>query len=203
MQPTIRPLLAIALALTASSTAFAVEALHAAASPVSTTGLDAAPATTTAALTWPSEKVDDWHGFQRHFFKVDGCDCWVVEPKRAAAGNPWTWCMENPDAFVERTGVPQLLEKGFYHLFCSGGDTCGSPESMKHYNAFYQFIAAKGLAQKGTLIGISRGGFVAYRWAALNTDKIACIYGDAPVCDFKPRQQNLCVEGGSGSAPSV
>lgn len=84
-------------------------------------------------LSWPSEKVDVWHGFQRHHFTVDGCDCWVVEPKQAAAGNPWTCCLENPDAFVERTGVPQLLEKGFYHLYCSGGDTCGNPESMKHY----------------------------------------------------------------------
>ena len=35
------------------------------------------------------------------------------------------------------------------------------------------------------LIGLSRGGLYAYRWASENPDKVAVIYGDAPVCDFK------------------
>jgi pimeloyl-ACP methyl ester carboxylesterase len=34
-------------------------------------------------------------------------------------------------------------------------------------------------------VGISRGGLYAYRWAAKNPERVACIYGDAPVCDFK------------------
>jgi hypothetical protein len=42
-----------------------------------------------------------------------------------------------------------------------------------------------GLAKKGTLIGISRGGLYAYNWAVQNPEKEVCIYGDAPVCDFK------------------
>ena len=35
------------------------------------------------------------------------------------------------------------------------------------------------------LIGLSRGGLYAYRFAALNPDAVSVIYGDAPVCDFK------------------
>ena len=66
-----------------------------------------------AEETWPAEKNDMWHGFKRHNLTVDGCQAWVVEPKRAAAGNPGTWCMEFPGAFTERTGVLQMVEKGF------------------------------------------------------------------------------------------
>jgi pimeloyl-ACP methyl ester carboxylesterase len=34
-------------------------------------------------------------------------------------------------------------------------------------------------------VGISRGGLYAYRFATKNPERVACIYGDAPVCDFK------------------
>jgi pimeloyl-ACP methyl ester carboxylesterase len=32
---------------------------------------------------------------------------------------------------------------------------------------------------------MSRGGLIVYNWAERNPDKVACIYADAPVCDFK------------------
>jgi lysophospholipase L1-like esterase/pimeloyl-ACP methyl ester carboxylesterase len=135
--------------------------------------------------TVPGEKVDAWHGYQRRVFTVDGCEAWIIAPKQPAAGNPWTWCLEFPDAFPERTGVFQLLEKGYYHLHIVVGNTFGCPEAVKHFDAFYQAITARGLAKKGALIGISRGGLYAYNWAARNPDKVVCVYGDAPVCDFK------------------
>ncbi|MGW8257270.1 MAG: alpha-L-fucosidase, partial [Thermoguttaceae bacterium] len=149
---------------------------------------DASQSTDAQAATpvsWPGEKMDTWHGYKRHLFTVDGCPAWVVEPKQPAVGNPWTWCMEFPDAFTERTAVLQLLEKGFYYLHIKVGNTYGCPAALKHFDAFYQAVTARGLAKKGTLIGISRGGLYAYNWAARNPDKIVCIYGDAPVCDFK------------------
>jgi pimeloyl-ACP methyl ester carboxylesterase len=34
-------------------------------------------------------------------------------------------------------------------------------------------------------VGLSRGGLYCYNWAAAHPDQVACIYGDAPVCDFK------------------
>lgn len=134
---------------------------------------------------WPEGKTDNWRGYTRHHFTVDGCPAWVVEPRQPAPGNPWTWCMEFPDAFTERTGVPQLLAKGFHHVHIEVGNTHGCPAALKHFDAFYQVLVEHGLAKKGALIGLSRGGLYAYNWAAENPDKIACIYGDAPVCDFK------------------
>jgi dienelactone hydrolase len=138
-----------------------------------------------AQVSWEGEKIDQWRGYTRHNFVVDGCNAWVVEPKQARPGNPWTWCMEFPDAFTDRTGVPQLLEKGFYNVHIAVGNTFGCPDALKHFDAMYASITAQGLAKKGTLIGISRGGLYAYNWASRNPDKVNCIYGDAPVCDFK------------------
>ncbi len=141
--------------------------------------------TSQAGETWPGERLDTWHGYVRHNFTVDGCPAWVVEPKQAAPGNPWTWCMEFPDAFTERTGVLQLLEKGFHHVHLQVGNTFGCPAAVKHFDAFYHVLQKGGLAKKGALIGISRGGLYCYNFAAAYPARVACIYGDAPVCDFK------------------
>lgn len=136
-------------------------------------------------LTSADKEYDIWRGFRRHLFKVNNCPAWIAEPQKPAPGNPWTWCMEFPDSFTERTGVPELLNKGFYHVHIQVGNTFGCPKALKHFDKFYKVIVNAGLAEKGTLIGISRGGLYAYNWAALNPDKVVCIYGDAPVCDFK------------------
>ena len=93
--------------------------------------------------------------------------------------------MEFPDAFTQRCAAPALLQKGFYHAHISVGNTFGCPAAVKHLNAFYDAVTAQGLARKVALIGISRGGLYCYRWAADNADRVAVIYGDAPVCDFK------------------
>jgi pimeloyl-ACP methyl ester carboxylesterase len=137
------------------------------------------------AMSFPGEKLDQWHGFTRHTFEVDGCKAWVVEPKTALPGAPWSWCMEFPDAFTDRCAAPKLLAAGFHHAHIVVGNTFGSPDAVKHFNAFYDVLAAHGLGKKAALIGISRGGLYAYRFAAENPEKVAVIYGDAPVCDFK------------------
>lgn len=135
--------------------------------------------------SWPDETIDQWNGFKRHQFTVDGCKAWVVEPKTPLPDKPWSWCMEFPDAFIDRCAAPALLAKGFYHAHIVVGNTFGSPTAVEHFNAFYDAVVAQGLAPKVTLIGISRGGLYAYRWASENSGKVSVIYGDAPVCDFK------------------
>lgn len=137
------------------------------------------------ALSFPGEKIDQWQGFTRHTFLVNGRTAWVVEPKQALPGNPWSWCMEFPDAFTARCAAPQLLAKGFHHAHISVGNTFGSPEALKHFDAFHAAVTAQGLAPKATLIGISRGCLYAHRWAGENPGKVSVIYGDAGVCDFK------------------
>ncbi len=139
----------------------------------------------TATLSWPGETIDTWQGFTRHSFVIDGCKAWVVEPKTALPGKPWSWCLEFPDAFTERCAAPGLLERGFHHAHIVVGNTFGCPAALAHFDAFYAALIAHGLAPKAALIGISRGGLYAYRWAAQHPERVAAIYGDAPVCDFK------------------
>jgi dienelactone hydrolase len=137
------------------------------------------------ASPWPGGRVDTWRGFVRHRFAVDGATAWVVEPRQVAPGKPWAWCLEFPDAFTERTGVSSLLEQGFHHVHLEVGNTFGCPRAQEQFDAFYQVLRRGGLGPKAALIGISRGGLYAYRWAARHPERVACIYGDAPVCDFK------------------
>ena len=138
------------------------------------------------SINWQDEKTDRWHGFTRHLFAVDGCTCWVVVPPAPRPGNPWVWCTEWPDAFTQRTGAERLIADGFFYLHMQVGTmSLGSPPALAHMDAFYRHFVAKGLNRKGTLTGVSRGGLYAYRFAAEHPERVVCIYGDAPICDFK------------------
>jgi hypothetical protein len=141
--------------------------------------------TATLSAQWKPEKSDRWKNFDRHYFTVSGCEAWIAVPEKPLPGNPWIWCMEFPTAFDTRTGAVPLVESGFFYIHIKVGNTYGCPAALEHFAAFHAFIRAKGLAPKGTLIGVSRGGLYAYRFAARNPEKVNCIYGDAPVCDFK------------------
>jgi pimeloyl-ACP methyl ester carboxylesterase len=53
-------------------------------------------------------------------------------------------------------------------------------------DGFYaQVVNVFGLSPKCVLEGFSRGGLFALNWAALSPQSVACLYLDAPVCDFK------------------
>jgi pimeloyl-ACP methyl ester carboxylesterase len=145
----------------------------------------AAETNVTSWLAWQDCTVDDWHGYQRFHVTVAGCQAWVVEPRKPLHGNPWSWCLEFPDAFTERCATLQLLDAGYFAAHIVVGNTFGCPKAVEQFNAFYQKLTTQGLNAKPVLIGISRGGLYAYRWAAENPGKVGAIYGDAPVCDFK------------------
>ena len=131
-----------------------------------------------------SGKESRWNGFARVDFEVDGRRCWVVQPKHAAMGRPWVWRARffghEPQADLE------LLKKGFHLAYCDVGGLFGSPQAVRHWNAFYDRMTQRhGLAKQVALEGMSRGGLIIYNWAAANPGKVSCIYGDAPVCDFR------------------
>ncbi|MHB8522649.1 MAG: GDSL-type esterase/lipase family protein [Limisphaerales bacterium] len=135
-----------------------------------------------------------WFGFDRFDFEVDGRPVLVVAPKQVAPGRPWVWQGEffghkpNPDL--------ALLGRGFHVVYLSVPDMLGGPEVVAHWNVFYRELTTRfGLAKKAALVGLSRGGLYVYNWAEANPDKVACIYGDAPVCDFKSWP------GGKGKGP--
>lgn len=125
-----------------------------------------------------------WFGFERFDFEVDGRPVLVVAPKVEAPGKPWAWHGEffghkpNPDL--------ALLGRGFHIVYMSVPDMLGSPKAVDNWNHFYSELTENyGFAKKAALVGLSRGGLYVYNWASANPDHVACIYGDAPVCDFK------------------
>ena len=58
-------------------------------------------------------------------------------------------------------------------------------KAVQRWNSFYKRMVKAGFNKKVALEGMSRGGLIVYNWAAQNPEKVACIYADAPVMDFK------------------
>ncbi len=132
---------------------------------------------------FPGKKTS-WNGFDRYDFFVDGKPVLVVAPQQPAPGKPWVWHGE----FFGHKPAPDiaLLGKGFHVVYMSVPDMLGCPEAVAHWNSFHKELTENhGLAKKAALVGLSRGGLYCYNWAAANPAKVACIYADAPVCDFK------------------
>ena len=129
-------------------------------------------------------KVSQWHGFDRHDFELNGKPILIVAPNKAVEGNPWVWHGE----FFGHKPAPdiELLKKGFHIVYTRVPNLLGAPIAVEHWDQVYDELTSKyELADKVALVGLSRGGLYCYNWAAKNPEKVACIYGDAPVCDFK------------------
>ncbi len=138
------------------------------------------PAVTPA---FPGE-ISDFHGFTCHHFKLDECSTYVVEPTHPLEGKPWVWRTKFWGVYPEADIA--ALQAGLYVAYMEVGNTFGCPDAMKHFDRFYSTMTTQyGFSPKPALEGLSRGGLYAYRWACVNTDKVGCIYGDAPVCDMK------------------
>ena len=115
---------------------------------------------------------------------MDGKPVLVVVPKREATGRPWVWHGE----FFGHRPEPDiaLLGLGFHIVYMQVPNMLGCPQAVENWNAFYRELTEKyGFARRAAIVGLSRGGLYCYNWAAANPEKVTCIYGDAPVCDFK------------------
>ena len=124
-----------------------------------------------------------WNGCDRYDFTCMGRDALVVVPKKAAEGRPWIWRPAFFGAFPMADKA--LLEKGFHLAYLDVTHLYGSPRSVQLGNAFYSVMTRDfKLSPKVTVEGLSRGGYFAFNWAAANTNKVACLYVDAPVCDI-------------------
>lgn len=142
-------------------------------------------------------RTSDWHGFVRHDFEVGGHPAVVVAPREAAEGRPWVWHGE----FFGHKPAPDiaLLRRGYHLAYLRVPDLLGAPPAGKHWDAFYAELVGKyQLAPRVALVGLSRGGLYCYNWAIAHPDRVACIYGDAPVCDFKSWPGGRAQGGGKG-----
>lgn len=129
-------------------------------------------------------KPFEWRGFIGYEGVVDGRACKIVVPTAAAWGNPWAWRPEFFNAFAEVD--ERLVARGFHLVYLDVVDHYGCPKSIAHGDAAWRFVTEQlGLAPKFAFIALSRAGLFAYNYAATFPERVACIYADNPVCDFK------------------
>ncbi|MFC1763355.1 GDSL-type esterase/lipase family protein [Planctomycetota bacterium] len=140
-----------------------------------------------------------WKGFLRKDIESHGRAGLLVFPETAAPGNPWIWRTEFFGVYD--TADLALLNKGWAVAYVDMRDLYGSPVALNAMDCFYAKVTADyGLASQVVLEGFSRGGLYAFNWAARHPDRVAAIYGDAPVLDFKSWPGGRGVgEGSSGN----
>ena len=136
-----------------------------------------------------SQKIvgeDMWYGYRRTKFDFMGRVAWVVEPSiRPLDGNPWSWTMQWAESYVDRTGVPDLLKKGFHHVTIDLFNTHMNTNGLKVAAAFQDYLVKElGFAPRANLIGLSWGGFFSVRYASTYPENVAKIYLDAPLMNF-------------------
>jgi lysophospholipase L1-like esterase/pimeloyl-ACP methyl ester carboxylesterase len=128
--------------------------------------------------------ASQWKGFLRRDLESDGRAGLLVFPENAAPGNPWIWRTEFFGVYD--TADLALLKRGWAVAYVDIRDLYGAPVALDAMDRFYAKVTTDfGLASKVVLEGFSRGGLYAFNWAARHPDRVAAIYGDAPVLDFK------------------
>jgi len=101
-----------------------------------------------------------------------------VVPKRAAAGNPWSWqgCYWDHEPQTEVETAQARFSIAFI-----------TPDPGKQWDAWYSYLTEKhGLSKKPAFVGMSKGGVNEYDWATANPDKVSCIYADNPRSGRRP-----------------
>ena len=128
-------------------------------------------------------RTDKWHGYSRIVFKFQGHEAWIVEPScTPRADRAWTWTMQWADAFVERTGVLDLLGRGWHHVTIDTFRHRMNEEGLRVSREYQKFLVDElGFKSKANLVGMSWGGFFSTRYASRYPDCVSKIYLDAPL----------------------
>jgi len=128
--------------------------------------------------------ISSWKGFVRYDLKIKEREARLIIPDLALPGNPWIWRARFPDWHTEADSI--LVSEGFHLAYINTNNMFGSPRAMRIWDDFYEFLTKEfSLKEEVALMGVSRGGLFIYNWAKENSDKVSCIYAEAPVCDFK------------------
>ena len=130
-------------------------------------------------------KKNDFFGYDRYEFRLDGLACYVIEPKSVAEAKPWIW-----RARFDSKAFPAfdraMLAEGHHVAKVNVGGLFGSPKAMAVFDTFYAYCTETlRFSRKPTLEGLSRGGLPIFNWAIRNPGKVSCVYADAAVCDIK------------------
>ncbi|MEO9511248.1 MAG: sialate O-acetylesterase [Flavobacteriaceae bacterium] len=136
---------------------------------------------------WPASATKDPFskaGYQMLDSTLNGVKFKLVFPKKNDSEKPWIW-RARFWGHEPQTDLA-LLEKGFHVAYIDVAGLFGNEQAIRIWDDFYEFMVTKfKLNPKVVLEGMSRGGLIVFNWANRNAEKVAAIYVDAPVCDFK------------------
>lgn len=96
--------------------------------------------------------ICDWNGFECRSFKLNGINCRLVSPVRAAAPEKdWFWRVGSFGAdFSDDTA---LLERGWHGAYAESADAAGEAENKRRSELLRQFIASLGFSGKCVMGG--------------------------------------------------
>ncbi|MEO9893454.1 alpha/beta hydrolase, partial [Aurantibacter sp.] len=131
-----------------------------------------------------NSQEDAFSKYETNEFQFKGKNAKIVIPTKANEERLWVW-RARFWGHEPQTDLA-LLEKGFHIVYVDVAGLFGNKEAVTLWNEFYAYLLkVYDLNSKTVLEGLSRGGLIIYNWASQNTDKVFCIYADAPVCDIK------------------
>ncbi len=125
-----------------------------------------------------------WCGFSKKVFEFEEKKAIVVFPREGTANGRLAIKTEYWDAFPHAVEIP-LLEKGFHLCYVENTSRWGLEEDLDRKARFIRAVAAEyGLDPKSVPVGMSCGGLMAVKLAAMHPDVVGCLYLDAPVINY-------------------
>ncbi len=123
----------------------------------------------------------DWNGFEIEEFEFEGMNAKVVVPKNP--NGKWMLKTEYFGAFPALE--IELIKKGYHLCFIKNSTRWCVDEDLFRKERFCNFVVEKyNLCQKCVIVGMSCGGMIGVKFAALYPERVAVFYADAPVMNL-------------------
>lgn len=131
-------------------------------------------------------------------FEVNGHKAFLLEPSKPKDEGPKPWVWYAPTLLADREEAwkspgkrhawvfKRLLAAGLYVVGVDVGESWGSPAGRATYDEFFELVVDRfGFVSKARLFPVSRGGLMAYNWAADQPERVKSIGGIYPVVNFR------------------
>ena len=115
-------------------------------------------------------------------------EAFFILPPDAGKRIPWVWYAPTLPGLPAKSEVwmfERFLADGVAIAGIDVGESYGSPEATKLYQAFYEhLVGERGFGTKPCLLARSRGGLMLYNWAIAHPNSVSGVAGIYPVCNI-------------------
>lgn len=127
--------------------------------------------------------MDKWLNFKVDEFLFEGKKAIVICPETTEKHRRWLMKAEYFTAF--QNAEKALVEKGFHLAFLENTTRWCIDEDLHRRARFQEFVKEKyKLSNKCSMVGMSAGGLISVKYAALYPEKVSVLYLDAPVMNL-------------------